>query len=173
MIAEDALEETDVGEAGNVVEDEGLVGDMLAIISAGFAFFAPEIGIVPLSGRPPTIRMRSISLSPAAPARPQLPDDDRFPHGRNRSLVQVIADGPVRDPSSSHGRIAAKVRTTARCGSVPSDSRVGACLIGEPVSTSPGHAYGSSSFPVARAPAPAVRPAPHPRPGRAPAPCGA
>src|SRR4051812_19428483 len=33
---------------------------MLAIISGSVAFLAPEIGIEPLSGRPPTIRMRSI-----------------------------------------------------------------------------------------------------------------
>src|SRR6185436_3120923 len=33
---------------------------MLAIISGSVAFFAPEIGIEPLSGRPPTMRMRSM-----------------------------------------------------------------------------------------------------------------
>src|SRR5580700_204255 len=38
----------------------------LAIISGKVAFFAPEIGMVPWSGRPPTIRMRSIFSAPAA-----------------------------------------------------------------------------------------------------------
>jgi hypothetical protein len=34
-----------------------------AIISGSAAFFAPEIAMVPLSGLPPTIRMRSITNS--------------------------------------------------------------------------------------------------------------
>ena len=55
---------------------------MLAIISGRVAFLAPEIGMVPDSGRPPTMRMRSMPRScpnttpagpgaPAPPARPQ------------------------------------------------------------------------------------------------------
>src|ERR1700733_1510241 len=40
----------------------------LAIIKGSVAFFAPEIGIVPLSGRPPTIRIRSI-LTPRCRSR--------------------------------------------------------------------------------------------------------
>src|SRR5580692_3690153 len=42
----------------------------LAIISGSVAFLAPDIGIVPWSGRPPTIRMRSIFSAPAAFSRP-------------------------------------------------------------------------------------------------------
>src|SRR5262245_42739318 len=39
----------------------------LAIISGNAAFLAPEIGIAPWSGRPPTIRMRSITMPPREP----------------------------------------------------------------------------------------------------------
>ena len=35
---------------------------MLAIISGSVAFLAPEIGIVPFSGLPPTMRMRSMKV---------------------------------------------------------------------------------------------------------------
>ncbi len=42
----------------------------LAIISGSVAFFAPEIGIVPLRVRPPTIRMRSM-LIPCGPCPDQ------------------------------------------------------------------------------------------------------
>src|SRR5216683_1762225 len=44
----------------------------LAIISGSVAFFAPEIGIAPLSGRPPTMRMRSILVCPRLVARPPI-----------------------------------------------------------------------------------------------------
>ena len=47
----------------------GWLGDRFArtrIISGSVAFFAPEIGMVPVSGRPPTIRIRSM-ITPAAP----------------------------------------------------------------------------------------------------------
>ena len=41
----------------------------LAIISGSVAFFAPDIGMVPLSGRPPTMRMRSMSRPLLRPKR--------------------------------------------------------------------------------------------------------
>jgi hypothetical protein len=44
----------------------------LAIISGRAAFFAPEIGIEPLSGAPPAMRIRSIAF-PRAFARTGLP----------------------------------------------------------------------------------------------------
>src|SRR3984893_9330246 len=48
-------------------------GKRLAIIKGGVAFFAPEIGIVPTSGRPPLIRIRSIALTPLSRAESSTP----------------------------------------------------------------------------------------------------
>ncbi len=42
----------------------------LAIISGSVAFFAPEIGMVPFSRAPPTMRIRSIFAPPLRPCRP-------------------------------------------------------------------------------------------------------
>src|SRR3984957_4179827 len=50
----------------------------LAIISGSVAFFAPEIGIVPLRGRPPTILMRSMSIPPRPRRGRTAHDDDRL-----------------------------------------------------------------------------------------------
>ena len=44
----------------------------LAIISGRAAFLAPEIGIAPLSSLPPTMRMRSMRMSPAGKSGPGL-----------------------------------------------------------------------------------------------------
>jgi len=42
------------------ISDFNISGTSVAIINGRAAFFAPEMAMVPLSGRPPTIRMRSM-----------------------------------------------------------------------------------------------------------------
>src|SRR5215470_10339978 len=76
----------------------------LAIISGSVAFLAPEIGIVPLSRRPPTMRMRSMWPWLLALARVFAP-----------KLVAPAAarSAPKRRPKTQSRRgITAKVRTT-------------------------------------------------------------
>ena len=60
MVAQDARQQIDVGEVGDVLERQPVGVSRLAIISGSAAFLAPEIGIVPLSRLPPTILMRSM-----------------------------------------------------------------------------------------------------------------
>src|SRR5579871_3890518 len=84
----------------------------LAIISGRVAFFAPEIGIVPLRWRPPTILMRSMLRSPQSAAA-SATDDRSAPRAQSAIEVKVIAALPVRGPAcpARHGSIAAKVGT--------------------------------------------------------------
>jgi hypothetical protein len=63
VIGEDVLQQRDVGEARHVFEHQRLVGEQARDHQGSVAFLAPEIGIVPLSGLPPRMRMRSKSGS--------------------------------------------------------------------------------------------------------------
>src|SRR5690242_318670 len=71
---------------------------MLAIISGRVAFLAPEIGIEPLSGRPPTMRMRSI-CAPSA--------------GKPAYLSEPLEPLSVRIPAESWDEASARDRSRA------------------------------------------------------------
>ena len=61
MIGRECAEQADIGQARQVFERDVRSVSSEAIISGRAAFFAPEIGMTPFSGWPPTMRMRSIA----------------------------------------------------------------------------------------------------------------
>ena len=68
VIAENALQAVATSASRGTLSSVSVSSvSRLAIISGKVAFLAPEIGIVPLSRRPPTMRMRSITDHPRRP----------------------------------------------------------------------------------------------------------
>src|SRR5580704_520762 len=72
----------------------------LAIISGRVAFLAPEIGMVPWSGRPPTIRMRSMFQPPRPVPGPPDPSPT-FPPGLRRKSGAVPISASAAATSSA------------------------------------------------------------------------
>ena len=67
VIAEDALEQRDVGEPRHVIENQRLLGQQRGDHQGQRGVLGAEIGMVPSSRRPPIIRIRSISTPTMRP----------------------------------------------------------------------------------------------------------